>query len=464
MSTARPAPTMAPVHPIRVIFVEDDEDVRLGSVQALDLAGFAVDAHGSVEQARPQVQTGLPIVVVCDVRLPGMTGTAWLRELHALDAELPVILITGHGDIAMAVQAVQDGAYDFIEKPCSSERLVSVVRRAADKRQLLMEVHTLRRQLDGWHGIQATLIGRSAQMERVRRMVRTLAAAPADVVIYGETGTGKDLVARCLHDHSARRRGHFVPVNCGGLPDNLVESELFGHEVGAFTGAIRRRIGKFEHAHGGTLFLDEIESMPLAVQVKLLRALHERSIERIGSNDPVAVDCRVIAASKEDLRLLSEQKKFRSDLYYRLGVAFIELPPLRERREDIPLLFEHLTLQSARRYGLPAPIVDGAVLATLMAHHWPGNVRELRNVADRFVLGLLGDDLTGALGASGAQTPQRTLPEQVEQVERVLITEALRQHLGDVSAAARALGVPKQTLYDKRRRLQIDPAEFRTED
>jgi two-component system C4-dicarboxylate transport response regulator DctD len=448
-------------HPIRVLIVEDDEDVRVGSAQALDLAGFEVTAHGSVEAARPAIAAGLPAVVVSDVRLPGCSGVGWLTELQALDAGLPVILMTGHGDITMAVQAIRDGAYDFIEKPCSSERLVSVVRRAADQRALALEVQSLRRQLDGWQGIQAALIGRSAPMQRVRQLVRTLAATPADVVIYGETGTGKDLVARCLHDHSERRRGHFVPLNCGGLPENLVDSELFGHEVGAFTGASRRRIGKIEFADGGTLFLDEIESMPMAVQVKFLRALQERSIERVGSNETVRVDCRVIAASKEDLRLLSESKRFRSDLYYRLGVAFIELPPLRERREDIPLLFEHLTLQAARRYDQPAPLPDARMMAALMAHAWPGNVRELRNVADRFVLGLLDGGLSQLLGQPA---PALALPEQLEHVERVLIGHSLRQHHGDVTAAARALGIPKPTLYDKLRRLQITATGFRPDE
>jgi two-component system C4-dicarboxylate transport response regulator DctD len=446
-------------HPIAVIFVEDDDDVLEGSAQALDLAGFEVMPFRSVEAARPSVAAGLPAVVVCDVKLPGMTGTAWAKELHGLDAELPVILITGHGDIAMAVHAMRDGAYDFIEKPCSSERLVSVVRRAADKRRLVLEVLSLRRQLEGWQGVKAALIGRSMQMERVRELVRTLAAAPADVVIYGETGTGKDLVARCLHDHSERRRGNFVPVNCGGLPETLVDSEIFGHEAGSFTGAVRRRIGKFEHADGGTLFLDEIESMPLAVQVKLLRALQERSIERVGSNDAVRVDCRVIAASKEDLQILSEQKRFRADLYYRLGVAFIELPPLRERREDIPLLFEHFTLQAARRYDRPAPIVEDHMLSALMAHAWPGNVRELHNVADRFVLGLLGEELSGKLGQ---RNHSMFLPEQLEHIERALITQSLRRQHGDVTSSALALGVPKQTLYDKLRRLHIDATAFRT--
>ena len=401
---------MSDSHPVRVIYVEDDEDVRLGGTQALELAGFTVDGFASVEQAEGHVVPGLPAVVVCDVKLPGRSGVAWLSDIRAADSNIPVILVTGHGDISMAVQAMRDGAYDFIEKPCSSEHLISVVRRATETRRLSLEVQALRDQLEGWHGIQASLIGRSAHMQRVRQTVRALADAPTDVVIYGETGTGKELVARCLHDHSARRHGNFVPLNCGGLPEALAESELFGHELGSFTGATRRRIGKFEHAHGGTLFLDEVESMPLPVQVKFLRALQERSIERVGSNEAIVVDCRVVAASKEDLKLLSEKKLFRADLYYRIGVAFIELPPLRERREDIPLLFEHLILQSAARCARPAPLLDGAQFSALLAHSWPGNVRELRNVADRFVLGLLPEDF-------GLQHGQRhaasSLPEQL---------------------------------------------------
>jgi two-component system C4-dicarboxylate transport response regulator DctD len=371
-----------------------------------------------------------------------------------------VILVTGHGDIAMAVQAMRRGAYDFIAKPYSSDQLVTVVRRAAEKRRLTLQVQALRDEMEQWHGIQALLLGRSAQMQKVRRTVMNLASTSADVVIYGETGTGKDLVARCLHDHSDRRRAHYVALNCGGLPEALAESELFGHEVGSFTGATRQRIGKFEHAHGGTLFLDEIESMPLAVQIKLLRALQERSIERVGSNTPVAVNCRVIAAAKQDLKLLSDQQKFRADLYYRIGVAFIELPPLRERREDIPLLFEHFTLQAAGRYQRSAPSLSGAQLAELMAHPWPGNVRELHNVADRFVLGLLGERLE--LAAQDQAQPSK-LPEQIEQFERVMISEALKRQHGDVTLAAKALGLPKQTLYDKLRRLRISTDSFKPE-
>jgi two-component system C4-dicarboxylate transport response regulator DctD len=448
--------------PIRVLLIEDDEDVRVSTLQALTLAGFEAEAFHNAERARPHIGYGAPVVVVCDVRLPGLSGTDWLPEIRAIDAELPVVLVTGHGHIAMAVQAMREGAYDFIEKPFTSERLVAVVRHAVERRQLTLQVRNLRDALDNWHGIQAVLIGRSAQMQQVRRAVMTLAETSADVLIYGETGTGKELVARCLHDHSERRRQHFVPLNCGGLPEALAESELFGHEAGSFTGASRTRIGKFEYADGGTLFLDEVESMPMAVQIKLLRALQERSIERIGSNKPVAVDCRVVAASKDDLKVLSDQQKFRADLYYRIGVAFIELPPLRERREDIPLLFEHFTLLAASRFERVAPVLSSAQLADLMAYSWPGNVRELRNVADRFVPGLLGDRLTQARPTpEHANELPRGLPQQVEHFERTVIVEELRRHKGDQPATAAALGIARQTLYDKVRKLGIVAEEFR---
>jgi len=321
-------------------------------------------------------------------------------------------------------------------------------------------VRALRDALDNWQGIQSVLIGRSAQMQQVRRTVMTLAETSADVLIYGETGTGKELIARCLHDYSRRRKQHFVPLNCGGLPESLAESELFGHEPGAFTSANRVRVGKFEYADGGTLFLDEIESMPVAVQIKLLRALQERCVERIGSNKAIPFDCRVVAASKDDLKDLSDRQKFRADLYYRIAVAFIELPPLRERREDIPLLFEHFTLLAASRYERPAPVVSSDQLADLMAYAWPGNVRELRNVADRFVLGLLGGGRLTQQHGTDASLPQG-LPQQVESFERAVIVEALRKHHGDQSATAAALSVPRQTLFDKLRKLGVAAEQFK---
>jgi two-component system, NtrC family, C4-dicarboxylate transport response regulator DctD len=328
-----------------------------------------------------------------------------------------------------------------------------VVRRAVEKRRLTLEVRSLRSALADRQGIEASLIGRSPQIQQVRRLVSTLASTNVDVTIYGETGTGKDVVARCLHNHSGRHGGNYVPVNCGGLPESLVESELFGHEVGAFTGASRQRIGKIEYANGGTLFLDEIESMPLSVQVKLLRSLQDRSIERVGSNKPIAVNCRVVAASKTNLLELSEKRLFRADLYYRLGVAFIELPPLRERREDIPMLFEQFALDAARRFERDAPILDEHTMSHLLAYSWPGNVRELRNVADRFVLGVLDGK---AINKSGLGSSDVSLPRQLENIERSIIEDALRRKEGDVQATAALLSIPKQTLYDKIKRLSVN--------
>ncbi|MEP6506117.1 MAG: sigma-54 dependent transcriptional regulator, partial [Betaproteobacteria bacterium] len=261
---------------------------------------------------------------------------------------------------------------------------------------------------------------------------------------------------RCLHDYSIRRSRHFVAINCGGLPEALLESELFGHEVGAFTNASKKRVGKFEHANGGTLLLDEIESMPMSFQVKLLRVLQERKVERLGSNDDIPIDVRVIAATKADLRLLGEQQKFRSDLYYRLNVAVLRLPPLRERREDIPLLFENFVAQACARHSREPEPLGEAMSQELMSHDWPGNVRELRNAAERFVLGLADDSLIAC-----DNTPALTLTQQMEQVEKVLIERALKRHHGQMSLTCDALGIARKTLYDKIARLHIDVREYR---
>lgn len=451
---------------IHVLLIEDDEDVRLGNQQALELAGLHVKAYESIELARKEIHSGAPLVIVCDVRLPGISGMQWLPQVLAQDSEIPVILVTGHGDITMAVQAMRDGAYDFIEKPFSSDHLVSTVRRAIEKRRLVLQVQDLHHQImaqdnQSQQSLQSILIGRSAAMQRVRQSVLALADTNADVLIYGETGTGKELVANCLHDLSARKSHAFVPINCGGMPESLAESELFGHEAGAFTSAQKLRIGKFEHAHHGTLFLDEIESMPAAVQIKVLRALQERKIERIGSNKSIRVDARIVAASKADLLELSRTNAFRADLYYRIAVAFIELPPLRERREDIPLLFEHFCLLACSRYQKPPVQPDAQLMAHLMTHSWPGNVRELKNAADRIVLGLPPGGLQTHFQAPDATFANASLSQQLSLLEKTLIVDALRQHKGDVAAAAHALQTPKPTLYEKIRKLEIDHTVYR---
>ena len=432
----------------KVLLVEDDVNMRLGCEQALQLAGIEVLTAGSAEDARDLLEAGLIGVVVTDMRLPRMDGLQFLRITRGLDAELPVIMVTGHGDVSLAVEAMRAGAYDFIQKPFSPTHLVDVVRRALEKRALTLEVEALRRRLEHRDAIEGRLIGRSTQMERVRRLVLDVADTDVDVMVIGETGTGKELVARCLHDFSRRREANFVALNCGGLPDNLLDSELFGHEAGAFTGAQKRRIGKIEHANGGTFFLDEVESMPMSMQIKLLRVLQERVIERLGSNQLIPVSCRVVAASKEDLKALSAQQKFRADLYYRINVVTVELPALRDRREDIPLLYDHFLLQAAKRYDRPPPQIPSEQMRQLMAHDWPGNIRELRNLADCHALGIA----RGGAGVADLPKPGQTLGEAVENYERALITAELSRQNGNVARTSEALGLPRTTLHDKMRK------------
>lgn len=437
---------------LSVLIIEDDPDVALGCEQALQLDGISAACVGSAEQARRRLGRDFRGIIVSDIRLPKMDGMAFLRETLALDPELPVVLITGHGDVSIAVQAMKDGAYDFIQKPFPPEYLVEVVRRALEKRRLVLEVRDLRRQLEQRDQLEGKLIGLAPSMQKLRAVLVGLASSAADVLIHGETGTGKELVARCLHEASSRRQGNFVAINCGGLQENLFDSEIFGHEAGAYTGAAKRRIGKIEFASGGTLFLDEIESMPLPMQIKLLRVLQERTLERLGSNTTIPIDCRVIAATKDDLLELAARGGFRNDLYYRLSVATLALPPLRERREDIRLLFEQFLLQAAARHQRPVPEIPAGRIQQLVGYHWPGNVRELRNVADRCVLGIeSGSPPFGQAQADGP-TP---LAETVEAFERALISDAMRRH-GSLARTAEALVVAKTTLHDKIKKYGLD--------
>jgi two-component system C4-dicarboxylate transport response regulator DctD len=371
---------------LHVLLVEDDPAVRFANAQTLKLAGLDVIACASAEAALEKVHPLFPGIMLVDVRLPGMDGLALLERVQRMEPALPVIIITGHGDVAMAVQAMRAGAYDFLEKPTPSELLVNTAKRALERRQLAFELADLRRQLQQKDGIERILIGKSAGIANLRRDILQLAQAGPDVLIHGETGSGKELVARCLHEASPARDKPFVAINCGAIPESMFESELFGHERGAFTGAQMQRIGKIEYASGGTLFLDEVESMPMAMQVKLLRVLQFRQVERLGSNKPVPVVLRVVAATKVDLAALSKEQKFRDDLYFRLNVVSLDIPPLRERREDIPLIFQHHVAQAAQRYGREAPELSESLMRELMTYDWPGNVRELANVADRFVL------------------------------------------------------------------------------
>lgn len=441
--------------PTAVFLVEDDEAVRKGCEQALSLADIRVRTFANAEHMMKALATEIPALVVTDVRLPGMDGLTLMRELRQTDRDMPVVLMTGHGDVTMAVDAMRDGAWDFIEKPFASERLVTTVQRALQTRRLELENRQLKSRLRH-HGV-ANIIGQTAPVQRLRHWVETLAPTGVDILINGETGAGKEVVARAIHDASGRT-GPFVAINCGALPESIVESELFGHESGAFTGASKRRIGRIEHASGGTLFLDEIETMPLSLQVRFLRVLQERSIERLGSNTPVPLDLRLVAASKVDLKQAADAGRFRSDLYYRLNVVSVDLPPLRERREDIAPLMAHFLAEAAQRYQRPVAVWNPTDLARWQQHDWPGNVRELKNVADRWALGLP-DGLTMHPQASTAGAS--SLTEQLDAVERALLTDALKRNAGNVVLAAQMLQTPRKTFYDKLSRHGIVPDDFR---
>ena len=439
---------------IQVILVDDDPHLRQALSQTLDLAGLKVmslsDAQGLAERIEPD----WPGVVVSDIRMPGIDGLQLLEQLHGRDPELPVLLITGHGDVPLAVQAMRAGAYDFLEKPFPSDALLDSVRRGLALRRLVLDNRSLRLALSDRHELSDRLVGQSPSMLRLREQIGALAGTRADVLILGETGAGKEVVARALHDLSSRRDGPFVAINAGALAESVVESELFGHEPGAFTGAQKRRIGKFEFANGGTLFLDEIESMSLDVQVKLLRMLQERVVERLGGNQLIPLDIRVIAATKEDLRQAADQGRFRADLYYRLNVAPLRIPPLRERGDDILVLFQHFADAASQRHGLPPHSLQPAQRALLLRHGWPGNVRELQNAAERFALGLelALDGQESTVPDTAAAPDSGNLSEQVEHFERALIAAELAQPHGSMRSLAEALGIPRKTLHDKLRK------------
>jgi two-component system C4-dicarboxylate transport response regulator DctD len=452
------------INPIQsVMLVDDEEHIRLSAGQTLELGGYDVVTMDRAEKALESLTDDWPGVIVTDINMPGMDGLALMKQVVSIDPDLPIILITGHGDISMAVSAMRDGAYDFIEKPFSTEVLLDIVKRAMEKRRLTLENRRLKQELEAHSAPGPRIIGNTPAIQNLRRMVHAVGDTPADILILAETGSGKDLLARYIHEHSNRKSNNFVAINCGAVPENLIESELFGHEKGAFTDAKARRIGKFEHANGGTLFLDEIESMPLALQVKLLRVLEERAIERLGSNEVIPIDIRVIAASKTDLKEMAERGEFREDLYYRLNVVRVDIPPLRERIDDIPLLFQHFSILAAAQYGREVPPISAERMHSLVTHDWPGNVRELRNLAERYVL--LGESCTFDFDnrpiTDAAQSGKMTLPEQLERFEKMLLQAELSSHGGSIQDTLVSLGLPRKTLYDKMKKYGLDKNDYK---
>ena len=438
-----------------ILFVDDDAALRRAAVGWLRLSGFQVEAQADGPRALERLHQGFAGIVVTDLRMPGMDGMELLRRVQAIDPELPVVMVTAHGDVSTAVEAMRLGAHDFLEKPLLSERLSEVATRALATRRLVMENRRLRLHISE-HGLAARIIGTSRAAEALRHSVAQLAATDASVILFGESGSGKDLVARSLHEEGPRRRANFVAVNCAAIPETMFESEFFGHEAGAFTGAMRTRVGKLEYAHRGTLFLDEIESMPLSMQAKLLRALQERSVERLGANRSVDADVRVIAATKTDLQAASAAGSFRMDLYYRLSIVELSIPPLRDRPEDILLLFDTFVLAAARRQGLEPRPVPAPLAAALAAQAWPGNVRELRNAAERHALGIGSPLLRGAVPV----VSMLPLSRQVEEFERLVIERALNDAKGRVNVAMERLGLPRRTLNEKMGRYGLDRQHF----
>ncbi|MER0042134.1 MULTISPECIES: sigma-54 dependent transcriptional regulator [unclassified Pseudomonas] len=436
----------------QVIVVDDEAAIREAAQQWLELSGFSVQTCATAVQALALLDGDFPGVLISDVRMPGTDGLQLLERVVELDRDLPVIMITGHGDVPMAVQALKRGAYDFIEKPFTPDRLLDTVRRALEKRRLVCENRALRQRFALKDGIAAKLLGVSRPMERLRRQILDLAGTSVNVLIRGETGSGKERVARCLHDFSERADKPFVALNCAAIPEHLFESELFGHESGAFTGAQSKRIGRIEHADGGTLFLDEIESLPLAQQVKLLRVLQEKTLERLGSNRSIHVDLRVISAVKPDLLDEVKAGRFREDLLYRLNVATLQIPPLRERREDISLLFEHFAEEAAQRHGRMLEPLTPAELAGLLGHEWPGNVRELINAAERHALGL---------GDTSSEEASQSLAGQMEAFEAQCLHNALLRCRGSILQTMELLQLPRRTLNEKMQRHGLQRSTYR---
>lgn len=430
-----------------VLFIDDEADLRIAAEQTFELADMPCRALARADEALPLLTRDFEGVVVTDIRMPGIDGVGLLARVMEIDPDIPVILLTGHGDVDLAVNCIRSGGYDFLEKPCEPARLVATARRALDRRRMALENRALREQIAPANLIEARLPGRSAAMSTLRGQVRAVAATDADILITGDTGTGKEIAARVIHAASSRAEKPFVHINCAALPETLIESELFGSEAGAFPGAMRARIGRLEHARRGTLCLDEIDTLSLPLQAKLLHVLDSRQVTRLGSNDAIPLDVRVVALSKTDLEEAVKAGLFRSDLLYRLNVVTLAMPPISERREDVPALFSRLVADAAARYDREPPPIAPALLSGLAARDWPGNVREIRNAAERFVLGLVHPE-------DGSEA--KTLADHLAAHERALIAAALHANGGRLKETYEALGLSRKTLYDKMQKYGLD--------
>jgi two-component system C4-dicarboxylate transport response regulator DctD len=455
-----------------IVVIDDDEVARHSIGQMLALRGWKVEAFSSAEAALAWPGLGEALCIVTDVKMPGMDGEEFLSEVASRPGAPPVIMITGHGDIAMAVRCLKKGAFDFAEKPFDDDVLLAYVAKAVEQTRLVREASDLRTRLslfstgeDGRFG----MIGRSQAMRDLYAQVEAAARAEAPVLVLGETGTGKELVARAIHAQSNRAKGPFVPVNAGALPESMLESELFGHAKGSFTGAVGEREGRLVSASGGTLLLDEIESISQRAQVQLLRVLDDGVVVPLGSDSPRSVDIRLLCASNVDLAEEVRRGAIREDFYHRILVLTITVPPLRERVEDVPLLVSHFLKLAADRNGVSVPALSESTLGEMVRYPWPGNVRELKNAVERMVvtagsgpaLGFTPDAkieserLLSLPGAAGR------LRDEMEKVERAVIEETLRECRGDIGETYKALGISRRALYERMKRYGLDRERYR---
>ena len=454
----------------KILVVDDDESLRRVTQLQLEESGYQVLTAATGEQALALIDEHAPGLVISDLKMPGMSGLDLLRETLAARPETTVILITAFGTVETAVDAIRAGAYDYITKPIDYEQLLLVVNRAMERQQLLEEVRNLRRSLDEKYGFDS-IVGRSKALLRVLEIASRVAERDSTVLLRGETGTGKDLLAKAIHQNSRRRKQPFVTINCGAIPKELLESELFGHTKGSFTGAFTPKTGKVEMADGGTLFLDEVGELPLELQVKLLRLIQQGEVEKVGAPQTVTVDVRIIAATNRDLQALIEDGAFREDLYYRLAVIPIELPPLRERAGDIPELVQHLFVKMKQKHGLPNLRLPPHLIPYFSAYRWPGNVRELENIIERLVVLAVGDEI------SIDDLPEflrrdRPAPDSIElelpadgisleAIEKELIAKALKKFDWNQTQAAKFLDISRRTLIYRMEKhgLRREPGE-----
>jgi two-component system response regulator AtoC len=439
----------------RILIVDDDESVRVVVQMQLEEAGYEVFTACDAKEGLSQADEHAPSLVITDLKMPGGSGMDLLRNIRAEHPETAVVMITAFGTIQTAVEAMKSGAYDYVTKPIDFDELVLIVNRALEHQELVEEIRTLRSALDEKYGFQS-IIGHSRILIRVLETASRVAQKDSTVLINGETGTGKELLARAIHQNSRRKQQPFTTINCGAIPKDLLESELFGHTRGSFTGAVGPKRGKVEMAHGGTLFLDEIGEMPLELQVKMLRLIQNGEIEKVGATEVSQVDVRIVAATHRNLAALIEDGTFREDLYYRLAVVPLEMPPLRERAEDIPELLEHLFIKARQKHDAPKLRLPSALTPYFSAYRWPGNVRQLENVVERLVVLATGDEIglhelpdflqrqpTG-LDAIQFELPPHGISLQA--IEKELMLKALRKFDWNQTQAARYLDISRRTL------------------